>query len=112
MRNILADHFVSSSQEVHLPGRNEPTSSAGRSRSKTLEHNLYYNANPFERVYNNVNFEKVLKLQSQLKNNKILMNMAIHDMRNPANAITFGVNETIQMLLNQKKKVASIKKMR
>ena len=40
------------------------------------------------------------------------MNMAIHDMRNPTNAITFGVNETIQMLRNQKKKIESIKKMR
>jgi len=33
-------------------------------------------------------------------------------MRNPANAIYFGVNETIQMLLSQKKKIQSIKKMR
>ena len=38
--------------------------------------------------------------------------MAVHDMRNPTNAITFGVNETLQMLKNQKKKIESIRKMR
>ena len=55
--------------------------------------------NPFDRVQTNY-LEQVLELQSQLKNNKILMNMAIHDMRNPTNAIVFGVTETIQMLRN------------
>ena len=40
------------------------------------------------------------------------MNMAVHDMRNPTNAITFGVNETLTMLRNQKKKIESMRKMR
>ena len=38
--------------------------------------------------------------------------MVIHDMRNPTTAIQFGVNEAIQMLQNQSKKVESIKKMK
>lgn len=38
--------------------------------------------------------------------------MAIHDMRNPTNAIIFGLSETIQMLLNQKKKIESIRSRR
>ena len=57
-------------------------------------------ANPFERVSKNIHYEKVRKLQAKLKNNKTFMNMAVHDMRNPTNAITFGVNETLQMLKN------------
>jgi ribosomal protein L30E len=67
---------------------------------------------PFERVSKNIHYEKVAKLQAKLKNNKTFMNMAVHDMRNPTNAIIFGVNETIQMLKNQKKKIDSIRKMR
>ena len=69
-------------------------------------------SNPFDRIYSNIHVEKMLKLQSKLKSLKVLMTMSVHDMRNPANAIQFGVNETIQMLSNQKKKIESIKKMR
>ena len=57
-------------------------------------------SSPFDRISKTIHDEKVAKMQAQLKNNKTYMNMAVHDMRNPTNAITFGVNETLQMLKN------------
>ena len=42
-------------------------------------------------IYN----KKLAQLQHQLKNNKIFINMVIHDMRNPTTAIQFGISETI-----------------
>lgn len=41
---------------------------------------------------------KVKKLQKQLTNNKIFLNMVIHDMRNPTNSIEFAVKEVIKLL--------------
>ena len=67
---------------------------------------------PGMKIHQKTYKDDVEKLKSQLKNNKTYMNMAVHDLRNPTNAITFGVNETLQMLKNQKKKIKSIRKMR
>jgi hypothetical protein len=49
-------------------------------------------------------------MQNKLKNNRMFMDMVIHDMRNPTNSITFGITETIQMLKNQHNKIKSIKR--
>lgn len=38
------------------------------------------------------------------------MDMVIHDMRNPTNAISFGISDTILMLNNEYSKIKSIKK--
>ena len=48
-----------------------------------------------ENLCKEVFINQLKKLQSKLQNNKIFMNMAIHDMRNPTLAIMFGVTETI-----------------
>lgn len=42
--------------------------------------------------------KKVKKLQTQLVNNKIFLNMVIHDMRNPTNSIEFAVKEVLRLL--------------
>lgn len=42
--------------------------------------------------------QKVRKLQKQLINNKIFLNMVIHDMRNPTNSIEFAVKEVIRLM--------------
>ena len=88
------------SADVALTDKNSPNTPGSYARERSISHGMIKSPNPIERACNNINFGKVLMLQNQLKNNKILMNMAIHDMRNPANAIFFGVNETIQMLLS------------
>ncbi len=41
---------------------------------------------------------KVKKLQKQLVNNKIFLNMVIHDMRNPTNSIEFAVKEVLRLI--------------
>jgi hypothetical protein len=48
-----------------------------------------------EKICQDIQYKNVAKLKAQLKNNKTFMNMAIHDMRNPTNAIAFAVNETL-----------------
>jgi hypothetical protein len=40
----------------------------------------------------------VKKLQKQLVNNKIFLNMVIHDMRNPTNSIEFAVKEVLRLI--------------
>ena len=42
--------------------------------------------------------ERVKDLQMQLKNNKIFMNMVIHDMRNLTNSIEFALKEVLRHL--------------
>lgn len=42
--------------------------------------------------------EKVKRLEQQVKNSKLFLNMVIHDMRNPANSIEFGLKETLKLL--------------
>jgi hypothetical protein len=41
---------------------------------------------------------KIKKLQRQLINNKIFLNMVIHDMRNPTNSIEYGIKEVLKIL--------------
>ena len=42
--------------------------------------------------------EKLQKLEGQLNNNKIFLNMVIHDMRNPSNAAEFGMQESLKLI--------------
>ncbi len=42
--------------------------------------------------------EKTIKLDSDLDNNKIFLNMVIHDLRNPTNQVDFLVNQTLGLL--------------
>ena len=42
--------------------------------------------------------QKIKKLQKQLINNKIFLNMVIHDMRNPTNSIEYGIKEVLKIL--------------
>jgi len=42
--------------------------------------------------------EKVKRLEQQVMNSKLFLNMVIHDMRNPANSIEFGLKETLKLL--------------
>ena len=42
--------------------------------------------------------EKAIKLESDLDNNKIFLNMVIHDLRNPTNQVDFLVNQTLGLL--------------
>jgi signal transduction histidine kinase len=44
---------------------------------------------------------KVRKLQKQLMNNKIFLNMVIHDMRNPTNSIEFALKEVLRIVSGQ-----------
>jgi len=44
---------------------------------------------------------KVRKLQKQLINNKIFLNMVIHDMRNPTNSIEFALKEMLRIVSDQ-----------
>lgn len=37
-------------------------------------------------------------LQVEVRSNKVFLNMVIHDMRNPTNAIEFGIRQTIETL--------------
>ena len=42
--------------------------------------------------------QKIKHLQKQLVNNKIFLNMVIHDMRNPTNSIEFAIKEVLKLL--------------
>jgi hypothetical protein len=37
-------------------------------------------------------------LETNLENNKIFLNMIVHDMRNPTNQIDFTLNQSLQKL--------------
>jgi hypothetical protein len=41
--------------------------------------------------------KKIKKLEKQLNNTKIFLNMVIHDMRNPTNSIEFAIKQIIQI---------------
>ena len=53
-----------------------------------------------EEVYQDLLMSKVEALRNKLKNNRIFMDMVIHDMRNPTNSIQFAITETLLMLKN------------
>ncbi len=52
--------------------------------------NYGYNVNELYR-------KKIKKLEKQLNNTKIFLNMVIHDMRNPTNSIEFAIKQIIQI---------------
>ena len=52
--------------------------------------NYGYNVNELSR-------KKIKKLEKQLNNTKIFLNMVIHDMRNPTNSIEFAIKQIIQI---------------
>lgn len=99
LRHVISEEIKSRSAEL----KKEKVKS-----TKSREQEQSY----FEKVSQKIYQAKMAKLEAQLKSNKTLMNMAIHDMRNPTNAIIFGVNETLQMLKCQRKKMDFIRKLR
>jgi hypothetical protein len=42
--------------------------------------------------------KKIKKLEKQLVNTKIFLNMVIHDMRNPTNSIEYAIKEVIRVI--------------
>lgn len=42
--------------------------------------------------------KQIKKLEKQLNNTKIFLNMVIHDMRNPTNSIEFAMKEILKMI--------------
>jgi hypothetical protein len=42
--------------------------------------------------------QKINKLESQIKKQKVFLNMVIHDMRNPANNIESGMREILRQI--------------
>lgn len=42
--------------------------------------------------------QKIKSLNKQLANNRIFLNMVIHDMRNPSNSAEFGIQESLNMI--------------
>ena len=42
--------------------------------------------------------EKVKKLEKDLKNNKIFLNMVVHDMRNPTKQMEYLLEQSIELL--------------
>ncbi len=42
--------------------------------------------------------KKIKKLEKQLNNTKIFLNMVIHDMRNPTNSIEHAIKEVIKLI--------------
>ena len=42
--------------------------------------------------------KKIKKLEKQLTNTKIFLNMVIHDMRNPTNSIEYALKEVIKVI--------------
>ena len=47
--------------------------------------------------------EKIQTLNKLLNSNKLFLNMIIHDLRNPAMSIIFGLQESIEALANELK---------
>lgn len=41
---------------------------------------------------------RIESLKKQLDNNKIFLNMVIHDMRNPCNSVEYGLKETLRII--------------
>jgi hypothetical protein len=80
LKKMLAEKIRASSLEVAL-GYSKMVKRPSKSTDNSIHHETMDN------FYHNVHFDKVNKLQQQLKNNKMFMNMVIHDMRNPTNAI-------------------------
>lgn len=61
-------------------------------------HSFYKNQLSQNRDLHGICTKKIKKLEKQLNNTKIFLNMVIHDMRNPTNSIEFALKEVIKML--------------
>ena len=42
--------------------------------------------------------DKIKRLETQVTNSKLFLNMVIHDMRNPTNSIEFALRESLKLL--------------
>ena len=51
--------------------------------------------------------EKSSMLETNLENNKIFLNMVVHDMRNPTNQIDFTLQQSLEQLIILKKEIES-----
>jgi len=52
--------------------------------------------------------EKSSMLETNLENNKIFLNMVVHDMRNPTNQIDFTLQQSLEQLTILKKELESL----
>jgi len=52
--------------------------------------------------------EKYAQLLNSLENNKLFLNMAVHDMRNPTNQIEYVLKESLQKLYTLKNNIEEI----
>jgi hypothetical protein len=52
--------------------------------------------------------EKTSLLETSLENNKIFLNMVVHDMRNPTSQIEFTLQQSLEHLANLKKKLDTL----
>ena len=51
---------------------------------------------------------KKIELENNLENNKVFLNMVVHDMRNPTNQIEYILNQSIEQLKDLKNHLNSI----
>ena len=51
---------------------------------------------------------KKIELENNLENNKVFLNMLVHDMRNPTNQIEYILNQSIEQLKDLKNHFNSI----
>ena len=51
---------------------------------------------------------KKIELENNLENNKVFLNMVVHDMRNPTNQIEYILNQSIEQLKDLKNHFNSI----
>ena len=51
---------------------------------------------------------KKIELENKLENNKVFLNMVVHDMRNPTNQIEYILNQSIEQLKDLKNHFNSI----
>ena len=52
--------------------------------------------------------QKYIKLINNLENNKIFLNMAVHDMRNPTSQIEYVLKNSLQKLYSLKKTIEGV----
>jgi hypothetical protein len=66
-------------------------------KSDTLKKLIDHYENKIEQKQTALEFfkKKVKDLETSLESNKIFLNMAVHDMRNPTNQMEFLVSQTV-----------------
>ena len=60
--------------------------------------NHYYQLIQLKNLSSEYLKDKVKKLENNLKNNKIFLNMAVHDMRNPTKQMEYLLEKSIELL--------------